>query len=77
MDATLTEVSYDGTPQRIARFRGPGKSLQVFLVSKGGVRRPDGSGTCTIDDILSHWKDLTEYDRHKLRANSRGPLPNR
>jgi hypothetical protein len=21
-----------------------------------------------IGDILSHWNDLTEYDRHKLRA---------
>lgn len=68
MDATLTEVSYDGTPHRIACFRGPGKSWQVFFVSKRGARSPDGSGTCMIGDILSHWNDLTEYDRHKLRA---------
>jgi hypothetical protein len=68
MDATLTEVSYDGTPHRIARFRGPGKSWQVFLISQRGARSPDGGGTCMIDDILSHWNDLTEYDRDKLRA---------
>jgi hypothetical protein len=68
MDATLSEVSYDGTPHRVTRFCGPGKSWQVFLISKRGAKAPDGSGTCMIDDILSHWNDLTEYDRHKLQA---------
>jgi hypothetical protein len=66
MNPTLKEVSYDGNPNRIARFGGQGNSLDVFLVSKRGVRTPDGSGKCSIDDVLSHWGDLSEGDRSKL-----------